>query len=866
MKLKNKAIVFGLAALLASCADESPWDSSTLSGEGRLKLYLSASVDLTSEMPTVRSVSSEILPPSEEKFQVRMTSADGSYVKNWNSVKDFEKETEFKAGVYSIEAYYGSPDNQGIVNASDTEHLDAYFYGIAENVKIEPGKETNVQINTTLGNAVVIIEYSDAFKNYFKDWTTELITKGESTLNLGNEEGMAYVIPGDVDVVIEATQQNGKSVKLNPAIFEAEAQHLYKIKYNVHNGEVGHAEKLQLIFNDQPDAEHTIEIELTDELLSGEGPKITTEGFSNGDALETVAGSPYDGIVKFNIDSPDGFSEAILTIKADGFNPSYLDNGVIDLCQATESQKAALAQAGIKVLGIYNPERLAMIDLTEFCRYLSEGNYEISLLIKDRARVADASVKMYAWPISVKAQPYGTNVLGRKYVDIILSYNGTDPTDKGSNPFTFDATGEYGTVPAEIVSIQQAPASRAIESKDYIFRIKVPETADDQYDVRVFLNNSTKEIDKTSVPLAFPNYEVDYDPMAKRVMMKIVKVNDSEINFGEVQSWFNRRLRVFIDNAENKDVSLNSGNIVMAKGLSGGSTFKIKTSLQTANEVNAYSTEQTLNYETGAGVPNGNFSSTTTFINQELNRGGTYYAGITNSNKQDKETYNISVPNNGWATVNNKTCNYSATNIKNTWFLVPSTYITTGRNGNKAVAIRSVGFNYNGTVPDKSGSLLGGSKSYNENSPEKGYTAAGKLFLGSYDVSIQSYRIAGETYNEGIGFECRPFALKGWYKYSPYNGDQGVATIVVKNGNTILAKGSFTFDAAGDWKEFEIPLETNYAFGEKAATLQIMFASTKDSSNDWQYENANVGTQAITEQVQKFLGSELIIDELEFVY
>lgn len=865
MKIKNKAIVLGMAALLTSCADEAPWNASSQGGEGRVKLYISSSVDLTSEMPSVRSVSSEILPPAEEKFQVRMTSSDGSYVKNWNSVTEFEKETDFKAGTYTIEAYYGSPESQGIVKSSDLEHLDSYFYGVAENVRIEPGKETDVQINTSLGNAVVIIEYSDAFKNYFKDWTTELITKGESTLNLGNEEGMAYVIPGDVDVVIDATQQNGKSIKLNPAVFEAKAQHLYKIMYNVYNGEVGHAETLQIIFNDTPDAEHTIEIELTDELLSGEGPKITTEGFATGDELETVAGSPYDGIVKFNIDSPDGFSEALLTIKADGFNPSYLDNGMIDLCKADESQKAALAQAGIKVLGIYNPERMAMVDLTEFCRYLEEGSYEINLVVKDRARVANAMFKMYALPISVKAAPYGVNVLGRKYVDVVLSYNGTDPTEKGTNPFTFDVTGEYGTVPAEVISIQYAPVSRAVESKDYIFRVSVPETSDDQYEIRVFLNNATREIDKTEVALNIPDYEVEYDPMAKRVMMRITKINDAEINFNEVQSWFTRRLRVFVDNSENKNLNTQSGNVVMAQGLTGGSSFRIKTSIQSAGEVTAYSAEQTLNYETAAVVPNGDFGNTTLFINQELNRGGTYYAGITNSNKQDKETYNISVPGNGWATVNNKTCNYNATNVKNTWFLVPSTYITTGRNSNNAVAIRSVGFNYNGTVPEKDGAILN-SKSYNGNSPEKGYTAAGKLFFGSYDINIESYRIAGETYNEGTDFRSRPFALKGWYKYTPYNDDRGTAKIFIKNGDTVLAKGSYSFEASDEWQEFQIPLETSYSFGEKATTLQIMFASSYKADTDWQIENDNVATRAITEQVQKFLGSELIIDELEFVY
>lgn len=827
----------GLSFLMCSCSNENPWDNTTSRGAGKLILQLSSSTALESEMPDVRGVSTQILPPDAKDFQIRMTNASGTFEKTWSSVEEFEKETEFMADTYTLEGFYGSQTSQGIVSPEDQTHRHAYFYGKAENVKVEPGKETNVQIQTTLGNAVVVIEYTDAFKNYFKDWSTQLITKGEAPLNLGSDEGMCYVVPGDVDVVISAMQQNGKKVSVNPAIFNAEARHLYKITYNIFNGEVGHAETLQLIFNDQPDAEHTIEIELSDELLSGEGPTIVTEGFSSGDTLVTVAGTPYTGDVRFNIDSPDGFKEVILTITSKNYKPDFLVDGIIDLCSAEIAQQQAMTETGIRVVGIYNnPERMALIDLKELCRYLPEGEHTISVMVKDRARVQNASVSINALPLSIEAEPFKNAVLGRGYAEIVLSYNGPDPTVPDSNPFTFNVQNEYGFIPANIMSISKLADTRSVESQDYIYRIAVPETSWDEYGVKVFLNNSINSIDETTVPIEFPDYDVLYDPMARKVMMKLDKVNDPEINTASVKDMFTKRMRVFIDGVEAGNLNRNIWpEVILADGLEGGETFRIKTSLSSIATPVAYSQEKTLNFEGENQIPNGNFSQTEETINSNrINVGGLYKVKVfmfTNDYQNYSSIVRREATN--WASINAKTCYLSSVN-RNTWYVEPSSYVE-----DQIYTVRTVGYNHDGPALATTGGDFN-LNYYCESTPDKSWLVreSGELFLGTYNFTG-----VNEQRSEGHEFFTRPSAFSFKYSYMPIEDEKAYVSIKIKGADgKILASSEKELNGTASYQFDEStltePAETvtlilpHYPFNEKAETIEVKFLSSTASDPD----------------------------------
>lgn len=899
MKICKTLFFAGIVSVLfTGCADESPWGDSS-SGTGKIKLYLSSSNDVSSELPKTKSVSTDIKAPDISLFQVRMTNKAGNYIKTWSSIEEFEKEKEFRPDTYLLEAFYGSPSSQGVVEDEEEGHEHTYFYGKSEEVKVESGKETNIQIQTTLANAAVAIEYSETFKNYFTSWDTQLITKGESSLKLGEKEGLCYVVPGDVDVVISATQQNGKTVKVNPAVFEAEPQHLYKITYNIYNGQVGHAETLQVIFNDQPDAEHTIEIDLSDELLSGDGPVIRTDGFKSEDTIETLSGSPYEGEVKFNIDSPDGYSSVVLTIASKDYQPDFLENGTIDLCKADASQQAALSEAGIKVVGLYNnPERLALVDITEFCRHLPAGEHEITLMVKDRARVADASLKVVTYPIDLKAEQSAPAIFGRRYAELTLLYNGADPTIQGNNPFTFKLKGREDTGNLELKSITKEVETKAFESKAYIYNIGVPDIDAEQYEVEVYFNNGSSPLQTAVVDIDYPSYKVDYDPMAMRVMMRITEVNDPEVNFSQsdIKELFNRRLRVFVDNSEIKGENLSidsQKDVITAKGLKGGDNFTIKTSLRT-DIPSDFENEQTLKYEAQLPVPNGSFEDLTEFFNDEINQGGSWSTSNRDLvNYYNKATFTVSLPKN-WSTSNSKTM--SGSNV-NTWYYIPSVFnsnlkytgqcpgvgLGTGRDSGTpssysnfeshsgiAMVIRNVAWDPSGPTIEKDsnkGTTILGVKQtvsyYNYNVPEIANKSAGKMFLGTYPES----ELLEDA--QGYDFTSRPVKLKGWYNYtkdSSGQDDYGIISIIIYNDNTPIAKGVANLPPVDKMTQFEIDLDSYY-FKSSATRIAIMVTSSKYASSSQNYETQNIAVTTYLSKIESYQhGATLVVDEFEFIY
>lgn len=874
MKFSKTVLLAGtLTLFMGSCADESPWGDSASLGAGKINLHLYSSEDIQSEMPKVRSVSTDIVPPELALFNIRMTNTSGTYVKSWNSVSEFEKETEFRPDTYVLEAFYGDASSQGIVKEGEKGYEHSYFYGKSEEIKVEAGKESEIHLQTSLANSVVVIEYSDAFKNYFIDWDTQLITLGETPLKLGNQEGMCYVVPGDVDVVISATQQNGKSVTVNPAVFEAEPKHLYKITYNIYSGEIGHAEKLQVIFNDKPDAEHTIEIDLTDELLSGEGPVITTDGFVSEQTIEALSGSPYEGVVKFNIDSKDGYSQAILTIDSETYKPSFLVNGVIDLCKADAAQQAALTADGIKVIGLYeNPERLALVDMTEFCKHLPEGTHNISLVVKDRSRVADASLKVITYPIDLDVAPAGKSIFGRRYADILVSYNGADPTVAGNNPFSF----KVGDTASEIKSITKAETTRAFESKDYIYRVAIPDVDADDFEVNLFFNNGSAPMDKTTVEFEYPDYKVDYDPMAKRVMMKITDVNDPEIDFNQpdIQDLFTNRLRVFVDNTEinGENLTVSGDKVVTAKGLAGGDSFNIKTSLR-KSAPKSYENEQNLNYEKENQIPNNDFSKVSQTVSfEDINVNGEFT--VTFAFWTDKYQVTSDILRNeadGWSSLNDKTC-YRSSKLLNTWYIVPSTFVET----KGTVTIRSVGYNHNGRPlknTDAGGTF--NTTYYCTDAPtyDELEKQAGELFLGSY-----VYDVNGDTPDYGLKFETRPSKLAFDYQYTSIDGELASAEIYLFDKDRKEISGIYSIlEHSSEQQSIDLILP-DYEFGRKVETISIIFRSTtKDKIPALKIPNGtelSEGIINITGNLKKnandykafAMGSELKISNVTLIY
>ena len=149
---------------------------------------------------------------------------------------------------------------------------------------------------------------------------------------------------------------------------------MYKMRYNIYNGEVGNA-KLEISFDENLETEPIV-IDLSGDLENTPAPVVSPEGFVNGQNLVTQKGTEFDGEVKFNVAAAGIIKEANLTIESDSDNPvlTFLTNGTIDLCAATEEQKSALERSGVKAVGFYrNPERWRNLTLRDFARSCLKG-------------------------------------------------------------------------------------------------------------------------------------------------------------------------------------------------------------------------------------------------------------------------------------------------------------------------------------------------------------------------------------------------------------------------------------------------------------------------------------------------------------
>lgn len=855
---------------LASCAGEAPWGSG--SGEGSIKLDLAANNDVTAAVPAVRAVSSEIATPPVADFQVKVTKSDGSYSQTFSNVKEFVEKQSYTVGTYEIEAWYGEPESQGFVTGDDYQY--AYYYGKVTDVTVIEGKTTDVNLSVSLANSVIAIEYTEAFKKYFADWQTSVQTDGHEPVNLGGSEGLCYVVPGNVNIIIDAELQNGKNLKLNPATFVIEPRHMYKMRYNVYNGEVGGIAKDQLVIEfDESLNEEAIKIDLSDELENTPAPVVRPEGFENGQSFVTQSGTPFSGEVKFNVSAMGGIKEANLTVVSDTYKPGFLQNGVIDLCKASAQNQSDMQAAGINAVGFFrNPGEMAQLDLTELCRALPAGQHEFIFQVKDNYDQINEPVSVTIASIPVEmAMTAAPAPFGEGYVDVTVSYNGPDPTAPGSNPFSFRCQGNYGFVDSNILSITKKESTRAFESHDYIYRISVPDVDRDEFEIRGFFGEETGAGPDmtTNAQFVYPDYQVQLDPMTQKLRINVV--NDDP----KKKLLFFHKLRVFIDGTRLKEGEFTRDEptgLIAIYDLEPSTQYRVQTTLQSAENATKFGSDETITTTPASPVPNGDFSETAPTVEGYLKVGGDWDVNALGFIKKTYSTHcwiRYSEPTGGWSSINEKTF-YKDSKTKNTWFMIASTF----KEGN-SVVVRTVGYNHEGVEPQKSGGEAN-TKYYCENAPEyNSFTrVSGELFLGSYRYNGE------ESRSDGVAFDARPTSLTFNYKYEPQQAvSRGSAEVIIyaEDGNTVINQRKIYLYKTDGMVDGKIILH-RYPFDVKPGKICIRFLSsdleagnnieTKVPTGSALDEGKGLNNNDIGENSAHAIsvGSVLTVSNLKFIY
>ncbi|MDE6512325.1 MAG: DUF4493 domain-containing protein, partial [Muribaculaceae bacterium] len=494
MKLTFCKVALGLALCgLASCANEAPWGSSR--GKGGIDLKLTADADVKDALPSVRAEAPELVAPDVEYFAVEMRNLDTDMVQTWKSLAEFNAVEGFDVGSYTLTAFYG--------NISECGFDKPYFKGEAS-VNVLEGRETSVDVTAQLANVMLSVDYTDAFKAYFLDYSVTAHTDGHANVMFGrNETRAGFLTPGDITLQVSLTNPSGKTATLTPAQFPAVARHHYHVTFDVNADPVGGA-MLEVIFDDSLTREN-VTISLSDELYNADAPVVGSEGFTSGQTVEALSGNPSATPLKFETICKGGIKSAVLKIAqisgTETYNPSF--DRELDLVQADEATQYALDQNGIKAPGLFkNPDQMAIVDVTELPKYLPEGTFEITLTVTDNlGRNNENPVILNLSTLPIHLEVTGGSALyafsdpanvssTTPTVDatVLVTYNGFHPETAISFKNRCSRQGIFKD--CDIVDVKESEGTRGFPDKSYVFTIKVCDVESSPRPMELWFNGS----------------------------------------------------------------------------------------------------------------------------------------------------------------------------------------------------------------------------------------------------------------------------------------------------------------------------------------------------------------------------------------
>lgn len=764
MRIKRLLYATGVVGglFLGGCASDTPTD---LSGAGSLMLRVAVDGSVTDAEPATRSSQADVIPSSEQ-MTVRLSKADGSYAETWNSLTEFPVDKQFATGMYSLEAFYGSIEQEGFESP--------YYYGVAD-VNVVEGSCSEVAVTASLANTMVSIDYTDAFRKYFTSYSVQVHSEGGDFISfMSDETRPAYVRPGKTTVTISVTKQNGLSASIEAADFESSPRHHYHITLDVNDGQTGEG-VLKVMFDDSIVTED-VDIDISDSVLLMPAPQVTPTGFADSQAVSCDEGTPL-GQAYMTVNAPGALRSVVLTTQSQ----NLISRGFpaeIDLMDATEAQQALLRSFGLDVKGLYNrPDKMAVIDFSQVPVHVQgAGEHSFAVVAKDKLGKVNMPVtlKLQTRAVQTRIASLPDIRIDQTAASMTVFYDGSDFARKAT--FQIQDNGTWENVNANI---------EAVGDNNYKVSFNVP-AAHKDFPVRVSISGAVKAtgtLHKGGVILSARSTDV----WATHATFSVQK-NEAQ-SLGSLTYFVSEDGSNF---AQASAAAANSDGTVTLRGLTPGKSLYVKASdtgaLDGAYKVCNVYTEQALQ------LPNADME--TWYEKKGESNWSTWYPG--------------SDENAAWGTNNPMTSsqggNFAYCRISGT---ISS---TDHSSGSLSAVIRTVGWGSGNTA---TGSTGGKCK----------YVDAGLLHLGpSRSVREDEYDATG------IAFASRPSALTFSCKYSPKNSeDYGnvLVTVYDSDGNTI-ATGTKNITALNSFAGVTVPLEYS-VLDRKAARIYVKFVSTVES-------------------------------------
>ena len=242
-----QALIGALILLVAvSCTKNQ------VEGYGSVSFALDNNAEIVEQ--TRSNVSDYTTLPSAENFTITITDASNATV--WSGlISEWgtgENPSQLKAGNYTVEATYGSLEEEGFDKP--------YFYGTAS-FAVTGGQTINVPITVSLGNTIIKVSYSDNFKAYFSDYTFMLTRDNTEIAVFAKDETRGAFIDGYKITVEGEMTGELKTFSYSQEYSNLEVATAYTLAFDVDN--VGSA-TLTVTFNDEVETVELGDIELND--------------------------------------------------------------------------------------------------------------------------------------------------------------------------------------------------------------------------------------------------------------------------------------------------------------------------------------------------------------------------------------------------------------------------------------------------------------------------------------------------------------------------------------------------------------------------------------------------------------------------
>lgn len=797
-----------LIAAGSSCSDDYNPGGGT---SGKINPQLDLDVNAITSRST--SAGRDASPVSVNDLKLRLSSTDGSFVKEWNSIADFDNNELFKVGTYTLEAIYGDVEDEG---------FEKPYYYASTQLTVKENKVTQVSMNAQLSNSMVSIATTEAFRSYFTNYSFQAHAEGGDYVNFTSTETRpGYLRPGKVTVTADVTKPNGLSATLEAAVFVAEPKHHYTVTVDVNNGQAGDAQ-LVITYDDMLSQED-VYIDLSDEILSAPAPAVIAQGFEAGTTATVIEGSSDAAAPAFFINAEGGIKSVVLSTRS----TSLIEQGwynEIDLAAATPAQQSKLKSLGLDVKGLFgNIGQMAQIDLSgvlSHIRYLegSDNVSEFTVVAKDNySKVSDPltfSVKVE--PIVIGLSEDVTPSVGASTMTVALTYNGTDVARNVKIQYK-NLRGTWS----------DATITKVTEVSDNNYIVEIDGIPADDTTVTLRAVAAGKESDEVTIAKGgFSIASTPNDMFATRARI-VPTYFDDELEAAASSV----KYEISEDGSNFTAVShtMDSDGSSWLAGLPSGKNLTVKAT------INGKIAKTEITTEEAAQLPNSKMEEW--WMARSGGNWQFYYAFAEGTEASMQ----------AWDTINEETTSEpgSGTFGGAAYKALSSTKPDASGHDGQCALIRTVAWG--------SGNTAAGSISAVD------HISAGQLYLGKFNA-------IGQTPNYGYHFTSRPVSLSFWAKYQAQKSDDyGSAEIRVldASGNEICSNSIDISTDHGNWEIFTMPLQYPVN-APKAASIVVIFKSTahpNGATKDYiklPGFAAGKGTEVI--------GGQLYIDDINLTY